>query len=278
MLPRIRQAVLVTTELEPVVARLRSFLGRYVEVPEPFRDEGVGHFGLENAVLAVGDSFLEVLAPVEADTAGGRHLKRRGGDSGYMVMLQVADMAATRERLAALEVRVVWQTERPDAVDVHLHPRDVPGALVAVDTMDPPDSWRWGGPAYTGANARSASSRAEANARSASSRAEANARSASSRAEVDVPQTGSGLSGLTVAVTDPAAAAARWAAVAGVAADGDAVVLDGGRQRIDFVPASDERNGLVGIGFALAGAAHTDELTIGDTTIEIRPERKADHG
>jgi hypothetical protein len=245
MLPRIRQAVLVTSELEPVVARLREHLGRYVEVPEPFRDEGVGHFGLENAVLAVGDSFLEVLAPVEPDTAGGRHLKRRGGDSGYMVMFQVADMAATRERLTALGVRVVWQTERPDAVDLHLHPHDVPGALVAVDTMDPPESWRWGGPAYAG---------------------------------VDVPQSGSGLSRLTVAVADPAAAAERWAAVAGATADGDAVILEGGRQRIDFVPATDGRSGLVGIGFTLAGASQPDELSIGDTTIEIRPERKADHG
>lgn len=244
MLPRIRQAVVVTTELEPVVARLRSFLGRYVEVPEPFRDEGVGHFGLENAVLAVGDSFLEVLAPVEPDTAGGRHLQRRGGDSGYMVMLQVADMAATRERLAALGVRVVWDTERPDAVDVHLHPLDVPGALVAVDTMNPTDSWRWGGPAFAG---------------------------------VDVPQSGSGLSSLTVAVKDPAAAAARWAAVADASVADDAVILDGGRQRIDFVAASDTRNGLVGIRFALPGE-DPGQIEIGDTTIEVRPERKADHG
>jgi len=43
---------------------------------------------------------------------------------------------------------VVWDTERPDAVDVHLHPLDVPGALVAVDTMNPTDSWRWGGPEW----------------------------------------------------------------------------------------------------------------------------------
>ena len=244
MLPRIRQAVVVTAELEPVVARLREHLGRYVEVPEPFRDVGVSHFGLENAVLAVGDSFLEVLAPVEPDTAGGRHLKRRGGDAGYMVMFQVADMAATRERLAALEVRVVWQTERPDAVDLHLHPHDVPGALVAVDTMDPPSSWRWGGPPYTA---------------------------------VDLTETGHGLSGLTVAVKDPAAAAARWAAVADASSDGPTVILDGGRQRIDFIPASDGRSGLVGIGFALAGA-EPSQIDIGDTTIEIRPERKADHG
>src|SRR5215468_9782329 len=177
-LPRIRQAVLVTHTLEPVVDRLREHLGRWVPIPEPFHDPGVARFGLENAVLAVGDSFLEVLAPVRPDTAAGRHLSRRGGDAGYMVMLQVADIAAARQRLSSLDVTIVWQTERPDAVDLHLHPHDVPGALVAVDTMDPPGSWRWGGPAYTG---------------------------------VDVPAAGFGLSGLTVAVPDPADAARRWA-------------------------------------------------------------------
>ena len=142
-------------------------------------------------------------------------------------------------------MRIVWQTERPDAVDLHLHPHDVPGALVAVDTMDPPGSWRWGGPAYTG---------------------------------VDVPPTGSGLAGLTVAVPDPVSAARRWAAVAGVEPDGTAVLLDDGRQRIEFVPAAQGRAGLVGIGFGLAGAGRQTSLRIGDTTIEIRPGRKADHG
>jgi hypothetical protein len=246
--PRIRQAVLVATELERVVARLRQHLGRWVEIPEPFHDQGVDLFGVENAVLAIGDSFLEVLAPVRPDTAAGRHLSRRGGDAGYMVMLQVADAAATRARLTALDVRIVWQTERPDAVDLHLHPHDVPGALVAVDTMDPAGSWRWGGPAYTG---------------------------------VDVPRAGFGLSGLTVAVPDPEDAARRWAAVAGasVEPDGPVVMLDGGAQRIDFVPATDARAGLIAIRYELPGVDDRGEdLIIGSTTIEIHQGRTADHG
>jgi hypothetical protein len=255
MLPRIRQAVLVTTSLEPVVDRLRSELGRFVTVPEPYRDPGVDRFGLENAVLSIGDSFLEVLAPVRPDTAAGRHLQRRGGDAGYMVMLQVADMADTRERLDELAVRVVWQAELPDAVDLHLHPHDVPGALVAVDTMDPPASWRWGGPGWTGTAPRHETA---------------------------------GIAGLTVAVPDPDAAARRWAAVAGLAEpDGAALSLAGvaalslagGAQRIDFVPATDERAGLIAIAFALPGARRRqDDIHIGSATIEIHPGREADHG
>ena len=38
----------------------------------------------------------------------------------------------------------------PDIVDVHLHPRDTGGVLLALDAVDPPGSWRWAGPAWTG--------------------------------------------------------------------------------------------------------------------------------
>jgi hypothetical protein len=229
LLPRIRQAVVVTRDLEPLLTRLRERLG----APEPYRDPGVDRFGLRNAVLAVGDSFLEVLTPDRPDTAVGRHLERRGGDAGYMVMLQVTDMDATRTRLADLGVRVVFEVKLPDAVDLHLHPHDVPGALVAVDTMDPPGSWRWGGPAHTGR---------------------------------EVPAVG-GLAGLTVAVPDPLAAARRWAAVAGLPApSGPAVEFVDAGQRVDFIPGDP---GLVRIALALPGAV-PESLAIGDTTLEIR--------
>jgi hypothetical protein len=238
-LPRIRQAVLVTHTLEPVVARLREHLDRWVTVPDPYHDPGVARFGLENAVLSVGDSFLEILAPVRPETAAGRHLQRRGGDAGYMVMLQVADMVATRQRLATLGVQVVWQVELADAVDLHLHPHDVPGALVAVDTMDPPGSWRWGGPVFTG---------------------------------TEVAATG-GLVGLTIAVPDPLAAARRWAAVAGCPPpNGPAVTLGAGRQLIRFEPAG-PAHGLINITFALpAGPEHVDDLHVGDTSISLVKE------
>ena len=126
-------------------------------------------------------------------------------------------MAATRARLAAMQVRVVFEIERPDAVDLHLHPHDVPGALVAVDTMDPPGSWRWGGPEWTGR----------------------------------APATRGGIAGLTVAVPDPPTAARRWAAVAGLSAPaGPAVEFPAG-QRVDFITGDP---GLVRIVFALPGS------------------------
>jgi hypothetical protein len=107
---------------------------------------------------------------------------------------------------------VVWTADLPDIAGTHLHPRDVPGAIVSVDWAEPPDSWRWAGPSWTG------------------------------RAPEHAP---GGVTGLTIEVSDPPGAAGRWAAVLGIpAADGGPsppadteVELPGSGQRLRFVPA-----------------------------------------
>ncbi len=141
---RIRQVVLAAKRLTSVVEDLSAVLA--IEVA--FRDPGVATFGLENAVMPVGDAFLEVVAPVQAETAAGRFLDRRGGDGGYMVIIQVDDLDAARERVARLGVRAVWSIDLPDIRATHLHPRDVGGAILSLDAAVPPESWRWAGPEW----------------------------------------------------------------------------------------------------------------------------------
>jgi hypothetical protein len=176
---------------------------------EPFHDPGVGRFGLTNAVFAAGDTFVEVVAPVQAGTTAGRYLERRGGDGGYMAIFQVPDLAAARARLPGLGVRVVWTADLPDIAGTHLHPKDVPGAIVSLDWAEPAGSWRWAGPDWTG--------------------------------RVPEHRGGGGVTGVTIEVADPAAAAARWAEVLGVtwAASGTAagIELAGWGQRLRFEPA-----------------------------------------
>ncbi|HLK41006.1 MAG TPA: VOC family protein [Polyangiaceae bacterium] len=137
----IRQIALVARELEAAVTNITSVLG----VDVSFRDPGVGEFGLHNAVMPVGSTFLEVVSPVREGTTAGRFLERRG-DSGYMVLFQTADLAADRARLSHLGARIVWETRLDDIASVHVHPRDIGGAIVALEQPEPPDSWRWGGP------------------------------------------------------------------------------------------------------------------------------------
>jgi hypothetical protein len=141
-LPRLRQAVLATRDLERVAGRLRATLG----LQEPFSDPGVEYFGLRNAVFALGDTFLEVVSPIRPDTSVGRLLDRRGGDTGYMLMFQVDDLAAARERVRGEGVREVFEVSLDDIAEVHLHPADVRGAIVSLSEPKPPGSWRWGGP------------------------------------------------------------------------------------------------------------------------------------
>jgi hypothetical protein len=174
-LPRLRQAVLAATDLDAVVGRLRQALG----LGEPFSDPAVATFGLRNAVFAIGDTFLEVVSPVEPNTAAGRLLDRRGGDCGYMLMFQVEDLPAARERAAENGVREVFEVELADMAEVHLHPADMAGAIVSLSTPQPAASWRWGGPSWE---------------------------------QRSVP---GGLLGTTIAVADANAVQARWRAVIG---------------------------------------------------------------
>lgn len=139
---RLRQAVFVARELEPAVERLRE----EYELGEPFCDPAVAHFGLRNAVFAIGDTFLEVVSPFEEGTAAGRLLDRRGGDCGYMAMFQVEDVAAARRRAADAGVREIFEVELDDMVEAHLHPADIGSAIVSVSRPEPSASWRWGGP------------------------------------------------------------------------------------------------------------------------------------
>ncbi len=207
--------MLVATELEPVASALQSALG----LGEPFRDPGVGEFGLTNAVFAVGDCFLEVISPSQPGTAAGRYLDRHEGDGGYMAIFDLTDLEEARARAEQAGIRVVWQIDLPDISGTHLHPADMRGAIVSLDRSRPYGTWRWGGPQWTGRTGTGAPGR---------------------------------LAGITIAVADPLAVASRWAGVLGVPLTdgaGTALRLEGGR--VCFVDADDEREeGLVEIEIA----------------------------
>ncbi|MDP6979240.1 MAG: VOC family protein [Myxococcota bacterium] len=141
---RIRQIALVAEDLDPVVETLCNVLGLEV----CFRDPGVELFGLHNALMPVGDTFLEVVSPIKEDTTAGRLLERRSGDGGYMVILQTEDLDTHRKQLVDIGVRIVWEHALEDIATVHLHPKDVGGAILSLDVADPPSSWRWAGPEW----------------------------------------------------------------------------------------------------------------------------------
>lgn len=187
-LPRLRQVAIVAADLDSVGAQLQRTFGW----DDPFHDPGVAEFGLRNSVFAAGDTFVEVVSPTRPGTTAGRYMDKRGGDSGYMAIFQVADLNAARKRIAEAGIRVVWQIDLPDMAGTHLHPKDVPGAIVSIDWAEPPETWRWGGPEWIG--------------------------------KAPGGQDGA-IRSITVGVADPATTAERWASALDTVAEGGTVAL-----------------------------------------------------
>ena len=130
---RLRQICLVAQQLEPVVDALCDVLGLQV----CHRDAGVERFGLHNALMRIGSSFIEVVAPLQGprgeNTAATRHLKRMGGDGGYMVILDTHAIAPWRTHAAALGIREASFHQVAGYSGLQLHPRDTGGTLLEIN-------------------------------------------------------------------------------------------------------------------------------------------------
>ena len=130
---QLRQICLVAKDLEPVIEDLTDILG----INRCYVDPGVAVFGLENTLMPIGRNFLEVVAPVEENTAGGRYLDRRQGDGGYMVITQADSVETQRQmRQNALDngVRVAHESQQGDWNLCQLHPGDLKAAFFEIES------------------------------------------------------------------------------------------------------------------------------------------------
>ena len=208
---RLRQIALMARKIAPVRARLEAVFGLKVAYVDP----GVGVFGLENIVMPAGGEFLEVLEPMREGTSGGRYLERRGGDAGYMVILQDADAEAHRKRLEAEGVRVIARSREGGRYRfTHFHPADCAGVLLSIDSVDGDKDWQEPMSAWPPAHDH----------------------------WQDYPSDISlGITSVSIQSKDPEAAAVRWSMLLGIPvterADGPEIVLSPGVIR--FVPAID---------------------------------------
>lgn len=234
---RIRQIVFVVRDL----ATSSRLLAELLALDPPYRDSGVAEFGIDNAVYAFGDQFIELISPIEDGTAAGRHLERRG-EGGYMLILQTDDFDRDRARIRALDVRTVWEKELPDIRAMHLHPRDIGGAIVSIDQPVPAASWRWGGPWRRQGGRRG----------------------------------GQRVAAVTVEATRPRDMAQRWAQVLGP----DAVPTEGEERigltqgSIGFVPGGARGEGLAGWTWEVADLASVRQAAR-DQGLEVKGDRIA---
>lgn len=216
---RLRQIAMVGDNLPSLEAET----SRLLETGICYRDPGVAKYGLNNALWALGGTFLEALAPFEPNTTAGRYMARRGGPTGYMIILDADDLGPARMRLTMLQVRVVEDLTVGDAAlnatALHLHPHDTGGCLLSLDRHGP-DQGMMGSYAWAGADWQR-------------------------HCRHDMAITGA-----VLACQDPHATAARWTALlarpSAPIAGGLRISLDHGA--IDFIPISDDRGeGLAAI-------------------------------
>lgn len=224
---RLRQVVLAAADLSAVETAIQTQLG----VELCYRDPGVGGFGLRNALFPVGHQLLEVVSPVTDGTTAGRLLAKRGGDTGYMVIVEVDDLDEMRRRIAAAGVRIVFEAVAEGIVGLHLHPVDVGGAILSVDQPASWGEWPWAGPVWR-----------------------------------DHVRTGtvSAVVAVEIEAHDPAAMASRWADVLGRPVTGEppTIALDEGAIR--FVPAGARGEGVAAFELRAApDAARVDTVIAG---------------
>lgn len=127
---RLRQICLVAPHLEPSVSTLCTVLGTMVCYVDPH----VEKYGLVNALMPIGNSFLEVVAPTREGTAAGRYLERRSGEGGYMVILDCDDIEPWLAHLPGVGVRIANDLNYAGEYrGLQLHPRDTGGALLEIN-------------------------------------------------------------------------------------------------------------------------------------------------
>src|SRR5580692_9462556 len=216
---RRRQIAVIAKDAELIAEQLGAVFGLEVG----FRDPGVEFFGLRNVVMPVGGEFLEVVAPFRDDASGARYLARRGGDAGYMVILQDEDAMAHRARLEADGVRIFARSRTDDYQYTHFHPADCAGVLMSFDSVpgdagwqEPMSDWPPAGPKWREHPADAAL----------------------------------GIAAVTIQSRDPLAACERWCALLDRPAQtrGDALEIALDRGKIRFVaPVDDDGTGVVGL-------------------------------
>ncbi len=156
---RLRQVCIVAPTLTPATQ-----LAGICDVPICHRDPLVNQFGLENAILAFGPTFVEFVAPIAEGTAASRFLVKHPEGGGYMVILDCDELPAMRAHVESLGMRVIHASDmRRDAAkyppgsmlakaaadyggfsNAQLHPRDTGGTMLEFN-------WTEGGESIDGA-------------------------------------------------------------------------------------------------------------------------------
>ena len=111
-------------------ASLAAFARQYVV--EPLTRETVAEQGVEEAMIAVGGSHVQLLEPLDEDSPVGRFLARNG-EGLHHIAFAVADIEAALEHLRRVGARLVDEEPRIGGGGnriAFVHPAALAGTLV----------------------------------------------------------------------------------------------------------------------------------------------------
>jgi methylmalonyl-CoA/ethylmalonyl-CoA epimerase len=116
------------------VGDLEAAIGEYERSfgIEPVHRERVEDQGVDEALFAVGSSYVQLLGATGPDTPVGRFLERRG-EGVHHVGYRVADLNAALETLRAAGVPLIDERPRPGSrgtLVAFVHPKGFRGVLV----------------------------------------------------------------------------------------------------------------------------------------------------
>lgn len=121
-------------DLDSAVAEYRSKYGI-----EPLYRETVSSQGVEEAMIPLGGSFIQLLQPLGPNTPVGRFLARRG-EGVHHLAWTVADIKAALAHLQEQGARLIDPVPRPGgggAQIAFVHPGDLAGTLI--ELVEPAD-------------------------------------------------------------------------------------------------------------------------------------------
>jgi methylmalonyl-CoA epimerase len=127
LLTEIDHVAIAVNDLEAAIAYYRATFGAEVEHREVVESDGV-----EEALLRVADSYIQLLTPTRDDSPVARYLERRG-EGLHHVGYRVDDCAAALAAVKAQGGRVIDEAPRPGSrgtTVAFVHPKGAFGTLI----------------------------------------------------------------------------------------------------------------------------------------------------
>ncbi|MDQ3987062.1 MAG: methylmalonyl-CoA epimerase [Actinomycetota bacterium] len=127
MLEKIEHVALAVSDMEEALAHYREMWGL-----EPDHRERVEDQGVEEAMLPLGSSYLQLIAPTGPDTTVARFLERQG-EGLHHIAYEVDDIEQTLEELKANGARLIDEQPRRGGrghTVAFIHPKGNRGLLV----------------------------------------------------------------------------------------------------------------------------------------------------